>query len=59
MQTQAFSNGLGRDNAIWTGHNLVIGPSDFIMQPTLHGRIAFLQGAQTSAYDFASRAIST
>jgi len=55
---QAFTHRLRRDNAIRVRHNLVIGLGDFIMQPTLHGSIPFLQGAQTSAYDFTCRAIS-
>jgi len=57
-QLQAFSNCLSRNNAIRAGHHLVIGPGDFIMQPTLHCSIPFLQGAQTSAHNFACRAIS-
>jgi hypothetical protein len=41
-QLQAFSNRLSRNNAIRIGHNLIIGPGNFILQPALYDQIAIL-----------------
>lgn len=57
MRAENSKNTIGGNRAGGIGRHCVVGGGDLFAQPALDGGISFLQGAQSSPYDFAGRSI--